>query len=334
MTLFTVSNAVIAQSTCNTAQVITAGSYTVDTINGTGVPTPVCASGGDGATAGKWYKYTPTANYTVTVTSDLAANPNIDNRVHIYTGNCGLLLCLAGDDDSGTGYLCVVTFQVIAGTEYKIAFDNKWTSNGFIFELQETPPIIINPNSVTFSSLNIPTIAGSYKIAVADMNSDLLDDIVSVSSENVQIHYQLATGGFNQVNIATTPATFLPSWSMAIADYNKDGYGDLLYGGGSGVTFMRSANNGTEFTQASTSQYVFSQRSNFIDINNDGNLDAFVCHDVAPNVYYLNDGLGNLQFYQGGMGIHPNGGNYGSIWVDYNNDGFSDLFIAKCRGGG
>ena len=49
MTLFTVSNAVIAQSTCNTAQVITAGSYTVDTINGTGVPTTVCASGGDGA---------------------------------------------------------------------------------------------------------------------------------------------------------------------------------------------------------------------------------------------------------------------------------------------
>jgi PKD repeat protein len=333
LTLFTVSNAVFAQSTCNTAQVITAGAYTIDTINGTGVPAPVCASGGDGATAGKWYKYTPTANYTVTVTTDLAVNPDIDNRVHIYTGNCGLLLCLTGDDDSGAGYLCVVTFQVIAGTEYKIAFDNRWTSNGFTFELQETPPIIINPNALTFTSQNIPTIAGTYKIAVADMNCDLLDDIVSVSSENVQIHYQLATGGFNPVNIATTPATFLPSWSMAIADYNKDGYGDLLYGGGSGVTFMRSANNGTEFTQASTSQYVFSQRSNFIDLNNDGNLDAFVCHDVAPNVYYLNDGLGNLQFYQGGMGIHPNGGNYGSIWVDYNNDGFSDLFIAKCRGG-
>ena len=148
LTLFTVSNAVIAQSTCNTAQVITAGSYTIDTINGTGVPAPVCASGGDGATAGKWYKYTPTANYTVTVTTDLAVNPDIDNRVHIYTGNCGLLLCLAGDDDSGAGYLCVVTFQVIAGTEYKIAFDNKWSSNGFTFELQETPPIIINPNSI------------------------------------------------------------------------------------------------------------------------------------------------------------------------------------------
>jgi PKD repeat protein len=47
----------------------------------------------------------------------------------------------------------------------------------------------------------------------------------------------------------------------------------------------------------------------------------------------MNDGAGNLQYNQGGIGDHPNGGNYGSIWVDYNNDGFSDLFIAKCRGG-
>ena len=44
---------------------------------------------------------------------------------------------------------------------------------------------------------------------------------------------------------------------------------------------------------------MFSQRSNFVDINNDGHLDAFVCHDVQPTVYYINDGEGNLQFFQG-----------------------------------
>ena len=80
--------------------------------------------------------------------------------------------------------------------------------------------------------------------------------------------------------------------------------------------------------------YLFSQRTNFVDINNDGNLDAFVCHDVQPNVYFLNNGEGGFTFHQGGLGDHPNGGNYGSIWVDYDNDGDPDLFIAKCRGGG
>lgn len=333
ITFLSAFSSLFAQATCNSAQIITAGTYTLDAVNGTEVPNPVCATGGTGATAGKWYKYTAPADYTVTVTTDFTANAGIDNRVNIYVGNCGALACVAGDDDNGTGLLCVISFQVTQGTEYTIAFDNKWSSNGFVFELIETPPIVVNPNEVTFNPQNVPTITGDYKIAVADMNGDLMDDIVSVASNYVQIHYQQATGGFNPVNIATTPATYMPSWSMAIADYNKDGYGDLLYGSGNGVTFMKSNSSGTDFTQVSSPQYVFSQRSNFTDLNNDGNLDAFVCHDVAPNVFYMNDGAGNLQFNQGGIGDHPNGGNYGSIWVDYNNDGFSDLFIAKCRGG-
>lgn len=322
-----------SQATCATAQVVNAGQYTVTAVDGTEIPTPVCATGGTGATAGKWYKYTAPANYTVTVTADFPANGSVDTRLHIYTGSCGALFCVAGDDDSGSGLLSVASFQATSGTDYYIAFDNKWSSLGFIFEIQETPPAVSNPNDVTFTGQNISTITGDYKIAIADMNADLLDDIVTVSSTNVQIHYQQSNGTFNPVNIPTTPATNLPTWSMAIADYNKDGYGDLLYGGGSGVTFMRSSNNGTQFTQISGPQYVFSQRSNFTDFNNDGNLDAFVCHDVAPTVHFHNDGSGNLTFMQGGMGDHPNGGNYGSIWVDYNNDGFSDLFIAKCRGG-
>jgi urease beta subunit len=33
------------------------------------------------------------------------------------------------------------------------------------------------------------------------------------------------------------------------------------------------------------------------------------------------------------MGDTPDGGNYGSVWIDYDNDCDIDLFIAKCRGG-
>ncbi|MBR9915717.1 MAG: T9SS type A sorting domain-containing protein [Algicola sp.] len=95
---------------------------------------------------------------------------------------------------------------------------------------------------------------------------------------------------------------------------------------------MRSDGTGNGFTEVSGPQDVFSQRSNFVDINQDGHLDAFVCHDVAPNVYYINDGSGNLTFNQGGLGDYPSGGNYGSIWIDYDNDRDLDLFIAKCGG--
>jgi PKD repeat protein len=321
------------QQTCLTSQIVSAGSVTIPSINGTEVPTLVCATGGTGATAANWYKYTPTQDYSVTVTTDFVSNGNVDNRVHIFAGPCGSVACVAGDDDSGTNALCVVTFNAVANNDYYIVFDNKYSSLGFVFELIENPIVLPDSTLVEFTPVNISTISGTFKNAVVDMNGDFLDDIVSVSTNSIQIHYQDTSGTFSIDNFVTTTAQFSPSWSIAMGDYNADGYNDLLYGGGSGVTFMKSNGLGTGYTQFSGPEYVFSQRSNFVDMNNDGHLDAFVCHDVDPNVFYLNDGNGNLSFNQGGVGDHPEGGNYGSIWVDYNNDRLPDLFIAKCRGG-
>jgi PKD repeat protein len=321
----------VAQQSCDSALVMTAGIGTIATITGTEVPAQMCATGGSGATAANWYKYTPSQDYSVTLSTVFTSNIGIDNRVHVYSGTCGALICEAGDDDGGSNALCEVTFNAMSGTDYYIVFDNLYTSSGFLYVLHENP--FVNNAPVTFTATNVSTITGSYKLAVADMNGDYVDDIVSVSSTNIQVHIQNTTGPFTIVNYTTTAAQYLPSWSMAMGDLNEDGYNDLLYGSGSGVTFMVSSNGGTAYNQVSGPEYVFSQRSNFVDIDNDGHLDAFVCHDVAPNVYYINDGAGNLTFNQGGLGDHPNGGNYGSIWVDYNNDNLPDLFIAKCRGG-
>ncbi len=171
--------------------------------------------------------------------------------------------------------------------------------------------------------------------AIVDMNGDFLDDIVSINSNNINIFYQEGASSashFSEVNITTSNADYTPSWSLAAGDFDANGYNDLLYAGSGGVTFMKANANGTGFTEISGNNYVFCQRSNFVDINNDGYLDAFVCHDIEPNVYYINDGNGNLIFQQGGLGDFPSGGNYGSVWVDYNNDRNLDLFIAKCGG--
>jgi hypothetical protein len=183
---------------------------------------------------------------------------------------------------------------------------------------------------VTFSNQSLNT--NHRDRGIVDMNGDNLDDVISIATNNVQIFYQQQNGSFIEANIGTTNADNSPSWSLAAADYDRNGHTDLLYGGGNGVTFMRANNTGTGFTEISGSEYVFSQRSNFVDINNDGHLDAFVCHDVEPNVYYINDGNGNFQYNQGGLGDYPSGGNYGSVWIDFDNDRDMDLFIAKCGG--
>lgn len=324
-----------SQDDCASAIAITEGIFTVDAIDGTEVPSPICAANGGGATAGEWYTYTAQENLGLTITTDLSQNqnqdPQADTRFHVYTGTCGDLVCRSGDDDAGTGFLSIAQFNVEAGITYYIAFDNKWNSSGFDFQIIEGAVIAEPETIITFTSTGSET-DGTQR-ALVDMNGDYLDDIVSISTTNVNIRYQQTSGDFTTANIETTSAENSPSWSLSAGDIDGNGYNDLLYGGASGVTFMIANDTGTGFSQISGSEYVFSQRSNFVDINNDGHLDAFVCHDVEPNVYYINDGNGNLTFNQGGLGDTVNGGNYGSIWIDYDNDRDMDLFIAKCRGG-
>ncbi|MGJ8591554.1 MAG: FG-GAP-like repeat-containing protein [Aquaticitalea sp.] len=318
---------------------ISEGTYSVGTINGDQPPT-ICSGGnGSNATAGEWIKYVPTQDYTVTVSSDLTVNGDKDTRLQIYTGVCGSLTCVAGDDDGGTfvgsnnsSYLSVASFAAYSGQAYYIVWDNNWNnSSDFDFSLTEDDFEAPPHTPITFTQQSIST-SGSNR-AVVDMNGDFLDDLVSISTSNININYQLPAGGFNSVNIATTPATYQPSWSLAAGDWDANGYNDLLYGDTNGVTFMKANADGTAFEQISGSQNIFSQRSNFVDIDNDGNLDAFVCHDVAPSVSFMNNGSGTLVYSNtNGLGNYSSGGNYGSVWIDFDNDGDIDMFMAKCGG--
>lgn len=316
-----------AQTTCATALPITSGTYTVNFVSGSEVPLPICSQYGAGATMGAWYSFTPLLDTAVTIST---VTSGLDTRFNVYTGGCGSLLCYAGDDDGGGNLTSLATFNVTAGTTYIIAFDNRWNSSTFNFTLEEN--VVITPpppaeGTVAFVAQTYPGVSG-YTYGAVDMNGDLLDDIVSVTGTNINILEQGATGGMTVHNYPTTNVQFPATWSMAAGDLDGNGFNDLQYGNGGGVTFMMANSTGSAYVEHSFPQYVFSQRGNMVDINNDGNLDAFMCHDVSANVFYMNDGTGNLTFGQGLFGTTC--GNYGSIWVDYDNDGDMDLFVAKC----
>lgn len=135
--LVALSFSAYSQNTCATAQVVTAGTTTVAIIDGTEVPTDCTASGA--ATAGEWFSYTATADGVVTITSDLPANTGGDTRLHVYSGTCGALTCLVGNDDVAANYLSEVSFAVETGTSYIFAFDDYWEANGFDFQVNLTP---------------------------------------------------------------------------------------------------------------------------------------------------------------------------------------------------
>ncbi len=316
-----------AQETCENAFPITQGLYTVDEVAGTDTPLPVC-TGNTPGTKGEWYSYTAPFDASVVVSTNLPQNFGRDTRIQIYSGTCENRVCVGGNDDiSGSNWLSLANFSAAEGETYYIAFDDRWETNGFDFTLSENSTELL---PLSFSQQTITTTGST--MGVVDMNGDFLDDIVAVSSTTININYQQANGSFQFVTFGNPQVQHSASWSLAAGDIDRNGYNDLLYGGGSGVTFMLANEGGFGYTEVSGPEYVFSQRSNFVDINNDGHLDAFVCHDVNPNVYYLNDGNNNLIFHQGGLGDTFDGGNYGSLWSDFDNDGDLDLFVSKCKG--
>ena len=320
------------------AAITSSGTYTVGTINGTS-PTSICIPSGTLANKAVWFAYTPTIDTYVKVTSDLAVNGNKDTRLNVFTGGCASLNCVAGNDDvSSTNYKSEASFAVNANQTYYIVWDNRWsTGQNFSFEVlenQTAPP----QGLISFTSQYVAT-QGNV-MGVVDMNGDHLDDIVSIhavnGAYNVNLYYQQANGTFVAGNYVTT-ANRAPTWSLGAGDYDGNGFNDLAFGDSNGVNILQANATCTAYTVVAANP-VFTQRINFVDIDNDGSLDVFVCHDTAPSIYYMNDGQGQLTYYQSivkeGLGGYPTGGNYGSVWVDYDNDGDVDMFMAKCGGNG
>lgn len=188
---------------------------------------------------------------------------------------------------------------------------------------------------VTFTnqSASLQAISGfSNEDCAVDMNQDGLDDIVRVTNSGIYIDYQQAGGGFTPF-YQSMPIINPPNWSICAGDIDGNGYTDLLFGNGSRVSFCMANADGTAFTEDARPEYIFSQRSTMADIDNDGHLDAFVCHDVDQSHPYRNNGAGYLVLDQSLIPTLDVGGNYAAIWCDYDNDWDSDLYITKCRAG-
>jgi len=197
--LFVLSFNVNAQDTCATAITITPGTTTtVAAVDGTEIPLPECAENAGGArTAGEWYMFTATMNGLGNVTTDLLVNAGGDTRVHIYTGACGTLTCHAGNDDvDGTNFLSNVSFPIIVGTTYYIAFDDRWDAGGFDFDLSES--VYSCPTSFPYAD----DFTDNLRYQVCYLNEDANADGTGWTYNNVN---DLDADGTNDVIINVFP---------------------------------------------------------------------------------------------------------------------------------
>ena len=139
---------------------------------------------------------------------------------------------------------------------------------------------------------------------------------------------------FRQNTLAGLSNEASNSWGIAWGDYDNDGFDDLYvaeYEMNSG-SFLYHNNGDGSFTKETSGVITTDGGSSIAgtwgDYNNDGHLDLFVANNTgAKNALYKNTGGGNFVKIILGDIADYSGYCHGASWVDYNNDGYLDLFV-------
>jgi hypothetical protein len=175
-------------------------------------------------------------------------------------------------------------------------------------------------------------------------NDGLLDFVITATDPTMPMAFyrNKGDGTFEDRTAAAGLTGQLGGLYCVQGDYNNDGHVDIFIPRGAWMahpvrpSLLRNNGDGT-FTdvteQAGLAHPVNSISATWADFDNDGLLDLFVCCERQPNRLYRNKGDGTFEEVAGRAGVQGNGTVCkGAAWIDYDNDGYPDLFLTNLNG--
>ncbi len=126
----------------------------------------------------------------------------------------------------------------------------------------------------------------------------------------------------------------LPGGGVCIGDYDDDGWPDV---------FLTQPNVGSrlyrnlgdfrfvDVTATMVGEIANGQGATFVDVDNDGDLDLYVCNDERPNQLFLNDGRGGFQERAAEFGLDYSGASVMMAFADFDRDDDLDGYLVTNR---